>query len=85
MIDIDRYFIAGPYHPPYPSLKVNMYKILRKRAAEFARSINRELAEGPTIYLPDNFYGSVELWPLVIEEGEEDSLSGETIPALRSR
>lgn len=62
------HFIVGNYVPQHPSLKASMYKIQRKGAENFAKSIDRELAEGPTVYLPDNFYGPVELWPLVAEE-----------------
>lgn len=51
----------------HPTLKANMYGLWRKKASEFATSMHRELAEGPTQYLPNNFYGPVELWPLVME------------------
>jgi hypothetical protein len=67
---MDRYFVVGPYLHQHPSMQSNMYKLSRKKAEEFARSIDRELAEGPTLYLPDNYYGPVELWPLVVEKAE---------------
>jgi hypothetical protein len=71
-----RDFVIGHYYPDHYSFKINMYKIARNGAVKYANSINRELAEGPTVLITDNLYGPVELWPLVIEEGEGDALSG---------
>lgn len=45
------------------------YKAITKRTKEYAVRINRELAEGPTHFLPDNYYGPVEMWPLVMTNG----------------
>jgi len=72
-----RYFVVGPVHSTLPRLigDVRAYQLVRRNAERFARKIDRELAKGPTHYISDNYYGPVELWPLVIEEGEEDSLS----------
>jgi hypothetical protein len=69
-------FVVGNYHPQHPSLKASMYKIMRKGASDYAQAIGRELAEGPTVYLPENYYGPVELWPLVYVEEKEDALPG---------
>ena len=63
-----KHFVVGPYHNQSPGLKVNLYGLYREKAAEFAKSIDRELAEGPTLLIIDNFYGPVELWPLVAED-----------------
>jgi hypothetical protein len=71
---MDRHFVVGPYQHPHPSIQINMYKFLRRKAVGFAISIGRELAEGPTVYLPDDYWGAVELWPLVVEE-EKNALS----------
>ena len=71
---MSRHFIVGNYHSQHFSLKASMYKILRKGADKYAVSINREVAEGPTLLLPDNYYGVIELWPLVVEEGVEYAL-----------
>lgn len=65
-----RHFVVGPYHEQYPSLVMNWYRLLRKKANDFAVSIDRELAEGPTVYFPNNYFGPVELWPLVFKEDE---------------
>lgn len=71
-----RHFIVGNYNPQHPSLKASMYKVARKGADKYAFSINRELAEGPTQLIKDteHFGPSVELWPLVVEEGVEYDL-----------
>lgn len=60
-------FIVGTVLPNHPSFKANLYGLARREAEKFAESINREVAEGPPLYLPDNYYGPVELWPLVWE------------------
>lgn len=65
---MDRHYIIGPCHIQHSSLKINMYGFSRKQAAKYATSIGRELAEGPALFIPDNYHGPVELWPLVIEE-----------------
>lgn len=61
----NRYYIVGCYHPVYPDLELVTYSVSWKAAERYAKSINRELAEGPTVYIPDNYFGPVELWPLV--------------------
>jgi hypothetical protein len=65
---MDRNFVVGPHHITYPSFKVNLYGLYRRKASDFAKSIGRELAEGPTLLITDNYYGPVELWPLVQEK-----------------
>lgn len=71
---INVHFIIGAYHPQHPNLKSSMYNLARKTADKYAKRIGRELAEGPTLYLLDNIYGPVELWPLVVEV--ENAVSG---------
>ncbi|MFY3741646.1 MAG: hypothetical protein HMLIMOIP_002104 [Candidatus Nitrosomirales archaeon] len=75
---LGREFVIGPYPALYmpPKMTTGMYGMLRKHADKFAKSINRELAEGPTLFLPYNHYGPVELWPLVMEEGDRNPISG---------
>jgi len=66
MIGIQKeHFIVGSYTEPQPYLKCNIYKVEYRCADAFARSIGKQLAEGPTELLSDNYYGVVELWPLV--------------------
>lgn len=70
-----KHYIVSSYIPDHESLRINMYKVVRLGAESYAKTLGRKLAEGPTQYFPDNFYGPVELWPLAIEEGEENPLS----------
>lgn len=71
-----KHYVIGPFPPLHPSLKCNFYGLYRRRAEDYAHSIGRELAEGPTEFITGNHYGPVEFWPLVIEEGEDYSISG---------
>ncbi len=68
----------------HPSLKMSMYKLFSRKSKEWATTQGRELAEGPTQLIRDNYYGPVELWPLVYI-GEENDISGETVPAICGR
>lgn len=59
----------------HPSLQLNFYKLFNKKSKEWAKEQGRELAEGPTHLIRDNYYGPVELWPLVYIGGEKDAVS----------
>lgn len=59
-----REFLVGPYDAFYS------YKVARKAADVYAKSIEEEVAEGPTVLYPDNIEGPVELWP-VVHRGEQ--------------
>lgn len=60
-------YAVGPVDPAL--VKVlgpdSVYRFLHEHAQAFAFSIGRTLAEGPTVYYPSNYFGPVELWPLV--------------------
>jgi hypothetical protein len=71
----NREFIASCYVEQHPSFKMNMYKFLSRKAKEYALEIDRELAEGPTVLVRENYHSPVELWPLVWE-GSSDALPG---------
>ncbi len=58
-------YIVGYCIKGHPSLKCNLYKIAWKGARNYAEKIGRELAEGPTLYVSNSHYGSLEVWPLV--------------------
>ncbi len=59
-------YAVGPYIMPVDAKwKPNLYGLHRCKAEEWAKSVGREIAEGPTQYVPFNYYGPVELWPLV--------------------
>lgn len=57
-----------------------MWKINRKGAINFAKTINREIAEGPSRLVRQEPWGMLELWPLVQEV--ESGVSGEAVPPL---
>ncbi len=75
-----REYVVSAVPPSHPSLKANFYGLLRRNSEKFAVSIGRELAEGPTQFIPYDmkreYPEPMELWPLVYEEGEKNSLSG---------
>jgi hypothetical protein len=65
------HFVIGPFPPLHHSLKTNFYGLCWRKASEHARSIGRELAEGPTVFIPydmsRDYPNPMELWPLVTE------------------
>jgi hypothetical protein len=73
-----RHIIVTPALSTYqhPSLKMDFYKFFCKKNKQWADEMGRAVAEGPSYLIRDNYYGPVELWPLVFEGGESDSLSG---------
>lgn len=65
-----REFVIGPYTEQPPSVKANLYRLYRRKADDWAAEHGREVAEGPTVLIRNNFYGPVELWPLVYIGGD---------------
>ena len=50
------------------------YRIARKCSEKYAKEHNLEVAEGPTLFVAQNGYNDVEVWPLVQEV--DSALSG---------
>lgn len=69
-----RNHVVGYYYPEDTRLPVTMWKINRKGALNFAKSINREVAEGPSLLVQQEPWGMLEVWPLVQEVNND--LSG---------
>lgn len=68
-------YVTGPFPPLHPSVRTNFYGLYRRKAAEHAQEMGRELAEGPTVFIPYDMSRSypepMELWPLVMEVKED--------------
>lgn len=63
-----REFIVGPYLGDFQDVfKINLYGVSWRNSKARAQDVGRELAEGPTQVIYNNYYGPVELWPLVYQ------------------
>lgn len=78
------FIICSYYYAEIHSIQKpeEVYKKIAKNTRQFAIKGNRELAEGPTHLITDNYYGPVELWPLVMEV--DNDFSRAAISTLRS-
>lgn len=77
-----RDYVVSALYPMHPSFKATFHGLFSRKSAEYAKSIDRELAYGPPQLIsdPEHYGPPVLLWPLVQEV--ENGVSGETVPPL---